>query len=179
MHMNRHSVLRDGVVAGFLGATAVAMMFFFVDLIMGRPLFTPLGLGRGLISLLGPGHIDAPAVVITVYTIFHYLAFMAVATFAAFIMHVARRMPGVLAGAFVMFVVIEIGFYFWSSILAGSPFFGTLSWVQVSVGNLVAALVMGIYLWRTHPEIAHELDLALKGEDDPGTVGPETAMSGR
>ena len=145
--MRRHTILRDGVIAGSLGATAVAVVFFFVDMFLGRPLYTPLGLGRGLISVLGPGHIDAPAVVITVYTIFHYLAFIGVATLAAFIVHLGRRMPGVLAGAFVLFVVAEMGFYFWSSILAGSPFFGTLSWVQVSVGNVVAALVMGIYLW--------------------------------
>src|SRR4030095_13741475 len=83
--MNRHSILRDGIVAGFLGATAVALLFLFVDLFAGRPFYTPLGLGRGLISVLGPGHIDAPAVVITVYPIFHYLAFMAVASLAALI----------------------------------------------------------------------------------------------
>ena len=175
--MRRHTILRDGVVAGFLGATAVAALFFFVDLFLQRPFYTPLGLGRGLISVLGPGHIDAPAVVITVYTIFHYLAFIAAATVAALIVHWGHRTPGVLAGAFVLFVIVEIGFYFWSSILAGSPFFGTLSWIQVSVGNLVAAIVMGVYLWRTHPEVAHELDLALKGEDDPGTVEPSDALS--
>jgi hypothetical protein len=175
--MNRHSVLRDGVVAGFLGATAVAVLFFFVDLFTGQVLRTPLGLGRGLISVLGPGHIDAAPVVITVYTIFHYLAFMAVATLAGLILHIGRRMPGVLAGAFVLFVVVEAGFYFWSSILSGSPFFGTLSWVQVSVGNLIAAIVMGIYLWRTHPEAVHELDLALKGEDDLETA--DDAVSAR
>ena len=177
--MNRHSILRDGIVAGFLGATAVALLFLFVDLFAGRPFYTPLGLGRGLISVLGPGHIDAPAVVITVYTIFHYLAFMAVGTLAALIIHLARRMPGMLAGAFVLFVVIELGFYLWSSILAGSPFFGTLSWLQVSAGNLVAAIVMGVYLWRTHPEVVHELDLALKGEDDPGTVPHEEQAARR
>jgi hypothetical protein len=142
-------------------------------------LYTPLGLGRGLISVLGPGHIDSPAVVITVYTIFHYLAFIGAATLAAIIVHWGHRTPAVLAGAFVLFVVVELGFYFWSSILAGSPFFGTLSWVQVSTGNLVAAIVMGVYLWRTHPEVAHELDLALKGEDDPGTVAHPGALSER
>ena len=52
-----------------------------------------------------------------------------------------------------------------SAVLAESPVFGTLSWVQVATGNLIAAIVMGVYLWRTHPEVVHELDLALKGED--------------
>jgi hypothetical protein len=33
----------------------------------------------------------------------------------------------------------------------------------VAVGNLVAALVMGFYMWRTHPELKHELTWALSG----------------
>jgi hypothetical protein len=145
--------------------------FFFVDMIAGRPLYTPLGLGRGLISVLGAGHRDSDFVVIASYTLFHYAAFIGVALLAAVIVHWGLRVPGVLAGAFVLFVAIEIGFYAYSSILAGSPFFGTLSWVQVSTGNLIAAIVMGTYLWRTHPALGHGLDLALKGEDDRETVG--------
>jgi hypothetical protein len=177
--MRRHSILRDGVVAGFLGATAVAVWFFIIDLVLKRPLYTPLGLGRGLISVLGAGHNDSPAIVIVAYTIFHYIAFVGVALLAAVILHWGQRVPGVLAGAFVLFVATEIGFYLLSSILADSPFFGTLSWVQVATGNLIAAIVMGIYLWRTHPGVGHELDLALKGEDDPGTVAPETVSARR
>ena len=36
-----HPLLREGVVAGVLGATAIAVWFLFVDLISGRPLSTP------------------------------------------------------------------------------------------------------------------------------------------
>ena len=156
-----------------LGATAVALWFFIVDLILGRPFYTPLGLGRGLISVLGAGHHDSSVAVVIAYTAFHYAAFIGVALLAAVIVHWGHRVPGVLAGAFVLFVAIEIGFYAYSSILAGSRFFGTLSWMQVTIGNVIAAIVMGVYLWRTHPLLGHELDLALKGEDDvPGTVNP-------
>ena len=48
MRPMRHTILRDGIVAGVLGATAVAAWFFLVDLILGRPFYTPIGLGRGL-----------------------------------------------------------------------------------------------------------------------------------
>lgn len=166
----RHSVFRDGVIAGTLGATAVAILFFIVDIVAGHPLHTPLGLGRGLISVLGPAAKDSDFVVIAAYTLFHYVAFIAVATLASVIVHWGLEVPGVLAGAFVLFVATEIGFYLMSSILADSPFFGTLSWVQVATGNLVAAVVMGAYLWRTHPTLGHGLDMALKGEDDVEVV---------
>jgi len=163
----RHSVFRDGVIAGSLGATAVAILFFIVDIVAGHPLHTPLGLGRGLISVLGPvATNDSDFVVIAAYTLFHYAAFIAVATLAAVIVHWGLEVPGVLAGAFVLFVATEIGFYLMSSILADSPFFGTLSWVQVATGNLVAAVVMGAYLWRTHPTLGHGLNVALRGDDD-------------
>jgi hypothetical protein len=170
----RHSVFRDGVIAGTLGATAVAILFFIVDVVAGHPLHTPLGLGRGLISVLGPGANDSNVVVIAAYTLFHYAAFIAVATLAAVIVHWGLEVPGVLAGAFVVFVATEIGFYLMSSILADSPFFGTLSWIQVASGNLLAAIVMGAYLWRTHPTLGHGLNVALRGDDDgePHPVTP-------
>jgi hypothetical protein len=159
----RHSILRDGVVAGVIGATAVAIWFFIVDLIAGHMLNTPAGLGKGLLNLFGPGLGESETVNVIAYTIFHYAAFIAVALLASVIVHWAERQPSVLAGAFILFVAVEIGFYAWSSIL--SPFLGALSWMQVSVGNLIAALVMGVYLWKTHPALGHELDAALSGDD--------------
>ena len=56
-----------------------------------------------------------------------------------------------LAGAMMLFVAFEIGFYALSSALSESPFFGALGWAQVATGNLIAAIVMGVYMWRTHP----------------------------
>ena len=53
MRMEQHSIVREGLIAGFLGATAVAVWFFVVDLIGGRPLFTPNALGVGLLSVFG------------------------------------------------------------------------------------------------------------------------------
>jgi len=159
----RHTIFRDGVVAGVLGATAVAIWFFIVDMIAGHMLNTPAGLGKGLLNLFGPGLGERMGVAVFAYTVFHYVAFILVGLLASVIVHWAERQPSVLAGAFILFVAVEIGFYAWSSIL--SPFLGALSWLQVSVGNLIAALVMGVYLWKSHPALGHELDMALSGDD--------------
>ena len=53
MRTQTHSIVREGLIAGFLGATAVAVWFFIVDMIGGRPLFTPNTLGEGLLSVFG------------------------------------------------------------------------------------------------------------------------------
>lgn len=161
----RHSVWRDAVVAGVLGATTVAVWFFIIDLASGQPLQTPLLLGRGLINVLGGTHQDNAAVVIIAYTVVHYVAFIAVGLLAGVIVHWAEKVPAVLAGAFILFVAIEIGFYGWTSILAEAPAGGTLSAVAVAIGNILAALVMGTYLWRAHPALKGELDLALSGRE--------------
>ena len=78
----RHSILRDGLIAGALGATSVAVWFFFVDLFVGRPLATPFMLARGLLGLLDVGWTNK-LLVVSVYTVFHYAAFVAVASVAA------------------------------------------------------------------------------------------------
>ena len=159
----RHSLIRDGLIAGVLGATSVAIWFFFVDLVAGRPLQTPFVLATGLLGIVRV-HSTNRLLIVLVYTLFHYAAFIVVASVAAVIIHWAERVPTVLAGAFLLFVVIELGFYLMTYILGQSPTYGGLSALQVSVGNLIAAAVMGTYLWRTHPALKPGLDRALSGE---------------
>jgi hypothetical protein len=158
----RHSILRDGLIAGVLGATSVAVWFFFVDLFFGQALATPFALGRGLIGILGVAPTNK-LLVVAVYTVFHYAAFLGVGLLAAVITHWAERVPSVLAGAFIFFITIEAGFYLMTLILAESPSYGGLSAVQVATGNLIAAIAMGTYLWRTHPKLKSGLDYALSG----------------
>ena len=156
----RHSILRDGLIAGALGATSVAVWFFFVDLFVGQPLATPYMLARGFLGLLDIGWTNK-LLVVGVYTVFHYAAFVGAASLAAGFIHWGEKVPAVLAGAFVLFVIIEFGFYLMTQIL--TPTFGGLSAIQVSVGNLIAAAVMGTYLWRAHPGLKSGLDTALSG----------------
>ena len=162
----RHSIARDGIVAGILGATAVALWFLGMDIIYRQPFATPEALGRGLLRILGPQGSEGTAVFVIVYTVFHYLAFILAGLLVAVIVHVGEREPGVLAGAMMLFVAFEIGFYALSSALSASPMFGALGWAQVATGNLIAAIVMGVYMWRTHPKLGRDLQHALSG----GTV---------
>jgi len=159
----RNSIVRDGVVAGVLGATAVALWFLGVDSLYATPLATPAALGRGLLRLFGPPGGEGVATFVLAYTIFHYFAFILAGLIVSIVVHWAQSSPTVLAGALILFVIFEIGFYGISSALAQSPFLGALGWGAVAVGNLIAALVMGFYMWRRHPELASELNWALSG----------------
>lgn len=105
---------------------------------------------------------------VLVYTVFHYAAFILAGLLVSVVVHWAQSSPTVLAGAMILFVIFEIGFYGISSALESSPFLGALGWGAVAVGNLIAAIVMGIYMWRTHPGLKHDLNWALSGGERRG-----------
>lgn len=164
MQRQSHSIVREGVLAGVIGATAVAVWFFFVDVIAGRPLFTPTVLGEGFISIFG--RTPEPQVVnVIIYTLFHYAAFILVGLVAVVLVHAGERMPSVLAGSLILFVAIELGFY-GLVVLLHQTVLGNLAWYNILAGNLLAAVLMGTYLWRTHPALRKGLVAALEGTSD-------------
>ena len=157
-----HAVLRDGVIAGVIGATTVAVWFFVVDLIAGHPLFTPDTLGHALFSVTGPVAMHERAAFIAAYSVFHYAAFIVAGIMAASVIDWARTEPSMVLFAVLIFVAFEIGFYAFVAILQHSTPLGALAWYQVLIGNVIATVSMCWYLWRARPvlkeQFAHALD---------------------
>lgn len=156
-------LLREGVIAGVIGALAIAIWFFFVDLVNGRPLFTPATLGRAMLSIFGPVPAgQSTAVLVLIYTLVHFAAFILVGLIAAMIVSAANREPSILLGFVVLFAAIEVGFYAFVGLLQQATPLGSLAWYNVMIGNLLAAAAMGTYLLRAHPvlrdQFAHALD---------------------
>jgi hypothetical protein len=118
-----------------------------------------------LLRVFGPPGNEGELVFVVAYTLFHYAAFIVAGLVVSFIVYWAQTQPTVLAGAMILFVAFEIGFYGLSAALQESPLLGALGWAQVASGNVVAALVMGTYMWRTHPELRGELVKALGGAE--------------
>jgi len=159
-----HSAVREGVIAGVLGATVVAVWFLGVDVIAGHPLRTPELLGRALVSVLGPPGGEGAMAYIVAYTVFHYVAFAVIGTLAAIAIHWSESEPTVLAGFAILFVVVEIGFYGLVGFLSEPGVLGGIAWYQVLIGNLLSAAVMGGYLWHAHPRLGEDFDRALSGQ---------------
>ena len=164
MGMQTHSAVREGALAGAIGATAVAVWFFIVDLISGRALYTPTVLGEGLLSLFGAVP-NSDAVSVIAYTIVHYVAFVLVGMLAVVLVHAGERRPSVLAGSLILFVAIELAFHGFVALLENTVL-GNLAWYQILAGNLLAAVLMGTYLWRSHPALRKGLVSALEGTSD-------------
>ena len=161
-----HNSIREGVIAGFLGATAIAVWFLIVDVIAGHALYTPDLLGRGLISILGkpPAMPDTMITHVFAYTLFHYAAFALVGVIVAIVVHQSERTPAILAGFLIMFVMFEIGAYGLAGLLTESEF-GGLAWYQILVANLLASGLMGWFMWVRHPGLKRDIGTALRGED--------------
>jgi hypothetical protein len=155
MQLNR--ILREGFIAGCVGAGAVAIWFLLIDVINGRPFFTPAMLGSAVFwGIHDPAQVVIAYSNIIGYTMIHVSAFVVVGCIAAALAAEVEEAPSTLFLVVVGFCFFEFGFYILVAILA-QPLLGALAWWNVAIGNAIAALGMGYYLWREHPKIGEEL----------------------
>lgn len=149
---------REGFIAGLIGATAVAAWFLVVDLIAGRAFFTPAMLGQALFfGLREPQLVQVTFPAVVAYTMVHALGFAIVGMIAALLAFEVELFPSTLFVVVVFFAVFEFGFYVVVAVMA-QPLLGRLAWANVAIGNAIAAVGMGYYLWHAHPGIKKELD---------------------
>ena len=152
-------VYQDGIIAGILGALAVALWFLIFDSARGRPFYTPSILGT---ALFGRGaslaSLEATPVsmdMVLMFTWVHGLVFAALGGIAAWLLAVAERSPHVGFGIILLFVVFEACFTMAAYLLA-APILHALTWPAVVIANLLAAAVMAGYLWWRHPALRVE-----------------------
>ncbi len=155
--MDASRIAREGFIAGFIGAVAVAAWFFIVDVIAGQPFFTPSMLGSALFwGVRDPSAVEVTFAAVVGYTMVHVIAFFLVGMVAAVLAFEVELFPSTLFIVIVFFAVFEFGFYVVVATMA-APLLGALAWVNVAIGNAIAAFGMGYYLWNVHPQIAKNL----------------------
>ncbi|MFQ5551084.1 MAG: hypothetical protein ACE5FJ_07605 [Gemmatimonadales bacterium] len=151
--LTRHRILRDGFTTGLVGAAAVAVWFLIVDVIAGRPLFTPAVLGSfAFFGLRDAATVSVSVQPVVMYTLTHLLVFLFVGMVASVIIAEAEKEPRVLWLLAEFFIVFEVGFYAIVALFF-TPLLAVLAWTNVAVGNLIAAVSMGYYLWRARPAL--------------------------
>jgi hypothetical protein len=170
----RHNSVREGVLAGIIGATAIVVWFAVIDIVSGQPFHTPGLLGAGLISVLGkpPMMPDTVGFHVFIYTVFHYVAFAIVGILIAQIVHQSARTPAILAGFLIAFVAFELGAIGLTTLFTESRL-GGMAWYQIFLANLLAAALMFWFMWRRHPDLRGDIDRALTGTDDHQAIRPE------
>ncbi|HEU5039510.1 MAG TPA: hypothetical protein VFT84_01740, partial [Gemmatimonadales bacterium] len=140
----------EATSAGALGAAVVALWFLLLDLINGQPLHIASVLGQVLLFGDRTPELDRiHFAAAEAYGFFHFLSFLAVGWLAVKLLHLAIRQPVWLVGLLLFFVSLETAIF----AVSFAVFQGTGAEdlrVPVLVGNVLAVLTMGTYLWRTH-----------------------------
>ena len=159
-------VIREGVSAGLVGASVIALYFAVLDAIRGDMFATPIALGSSLASLFLPAStLPSPAGAFLSYTLFHFAAFMLVGIIFSWVVNAAERTPSAFIGFLILFVAFEIGWLGFTQMLSEGAF-GDLSWLQVFVANLIAAAAMGLYMWKQHPASPKRVGAVLAGAQE-------------
>ena len=155
--LSQSRVFKEGLNAGLVGAGTVALWFFIVDMGRGQPFFTPGALGSALFF----GSVESTDVMVSVvtvvgYSIVHLGAFFATGFIAAAIAGYAEDTPPLIIGAVMLFVAFE-AFFMGLMALSAEFLLSELAWWAILVGNVLATVTMGAYLWNKHPKLREVL----------------------
>ena len=135
----------------------MAVWFLALDLLRGRPLFTPSMLGQ--IVLLGRGSGASEQIqpdAVALYTIFHVVAFVLFGIGVTKLVHLAVNNPVIRFGLVMLFVAFEV--FFWGfTYLFFEGTRGLFPRGSILGANTIAAVVMASYLWRRHPALRRAL----------------------
>jgi hypothetical protein len=153
------TIAEDGLFAGALGGLTVAIFFLIVDVLEGRPLFTPSLLGSVLFLRESAEAVTGVQIpMVFAYTGVHFAIFVIVGMAAAFMVSEFEANPSVGLVLLLLFICFEAGF-FGVTVGIAPGVIGVLGAWLVGIANLLAAAVMAAYLlWWSHPGAFRSLD---------------------
>ncbi|HXE56770.1 MAG TPA: hypothetical protein VNK43_02110 [Gemmatimonadales bacterium] len=172
---HHHSLFREAADAGCLGALAVFLWFLLWDALAGHPLHTPNVLGQLLLYGSPTAEPGLGFFAIMAYTAVHFILFLLLALVIVGLVHQAIRHPALLVALLIAFAMFELLFLGLAYALVEGVSAAGLSWWSFVVGNVIAVLVIGVYLNRGHRIIARYLARVPLGDtgDEPEVKTPE------
>jgi hypothetical protein len=147
-------IVGDGVAAGLIGASAVALWFLVVDAALREPLFTPSLVASALLRGM-PAAADhaIDLTMVAAFTAFHSLAFIGFGVAASWLVDQFVRTPDLPLISIGLFLALEGGFVTATKLLVPEVA-AVIGHGFIVAGNVFAAVGMGLYLrdWQRHPE---------------------------
>ena len=113
-----------GIVAGVIGATALAFWFLVIDGSRGEPFRTPGFLGG---ALLGTDALEPGVWPVILYTLLHYIAFIGVGLGVAWSLSKIHTTPNIFLGLVLGFGLYDLVFYT-SLTVTGVDVVGEFGW---------------------------------------------------
>jgi hypothetical protein len=149
------TTVREGAIAGLIGAVVVAVWFLGYDLAAGRIFHIPTILGA-MVFRGAAQAVDTPVSYSLVlgYSVLHFTAFVAFGVVIALLLAAAELEPMLLLGVFLLFAVFEVFFVGFVTVMNLSVL-NELGWWQIIAGNILALLAMSAYFLRGHRGLGH------------------------
>ncbi len=171
MDKQEHSTVREGLVAGLLGAAAVAVWYFVLDTAFGRPFHTPNALGKVFFrGDLQPGVRNIVPGIVAGYTVVHLIMFALLGIGLTALAHLVSRNLDLRMGLWIGFVVV-------TCFLIGITYaLVTATGERVPLWSVVGGSVIGVasmawYTWRQHPRLASGAPLGAEERSPPHAPG--------
>lgn len=149
--------LREGIIAGLIGAALVAVWFLIYDAANGRPFRTPALLGAATFEgVKNPAAVPTAAHLILPYTVLHGVVFAMIGVLIAYLIVSAQREPSRVMMLFIALMCFEVFFLAVVTWLA-HPVLHELAWWAILVANALAAAGMLIYFFVGHRALGRAL----------------------
>jgi len=150
-------IIGEGVLAGLIGATTVALWFLLHDLVYDQPLRTPTILAAVLLQgVHDPAAASVAAGPLLGYTALHVLGFVTVGLVGAWLLERAEQEPAMLLPLLAFFLAFEV-FFLALVVFLAQPVLGVVTWWAILVANLLASVSMLACFLFAHQSLADAL----------------------
>jgi hypothetical protein len=152
------SIAENGVLAGVIGASTVAVWFLILDLVTrGTPFFTPSLLGSILFAHAAPEEVTGlNGAAIFAYTGLHGILFLGAGTLLAWMFAQCERNPQVGLILLLLFATFEA--ILWGVGVSMIPALaGVVGTWAILVANVASGATMFLFLLRRHPRALERL----------------------
>lgn len=149
--------LREGAIAGLIGAVIVAVWFLIYDAARGQPFRTPALLGAATFQgVQDPAGVPTSAGLIVQYSVLHGVVFALIGILVAYLVVSAQRQPSRLLMLFIVLLSFEVFFLAVVTWLA-RPVLNELAWWTILLANVFAAAGMLAYFFVGHRALGRGL----------------------
>jgi len=154
---SRSRYLREGIIAGLIGAAIVAAWFLIYDAARGQPLRTPAMLGAATLQgMRDPSAITVTPGLVAQYTVLHGVVFALFGVLIAYLIVSAQTQPSRLLMVFIALMSFEVAFLavlmWWAH-----PVVTALGWWAILLANALAAGGMLVYFFVGYRSLGRTL----------------------
>jgi len=154
---SRSRYLREGIIAGLIGAAIVAAWFLIYDAARGQPLRTPALLGAAALQgVRDPSVVTVSPGLVAQYTVLHGVVFALFGVLVAYLIVSAQSQPSRLLMVFIALMSFEVAFLavltWWAH-----PVVTALGWWAILIANALAAGGMLVYFFVGYRSLGRTL----------------------